>query len=181
VLLADVPLHDVWQVELPNGGPDRTIAEIRSLISAKSLAEVNPFVRALLGLRRLLGKIFGWDSSQLTLRTPSYLSRLAVEDRMSSLVEPGTADGPFTVLYVHPREAVSEIRNATVHAFSALALEPLRGGYRLYCAIYVAPVGRLTAFYMALIDPFRRLLVYPAILGHLHRAWLRAHPGATAQ
>jgi hypothetical protein len=24
---------------------------------------------------------------------------------------------------------------------------------------------------MALIDPFRRAIVYPAILQHLHRAW----------
>jgi len=180
-LLADIPLHDVWQVELPDGGPDRTIADIRSLMSAKSLAEMNPSVRALFGLRRIMGRIFRWDSSHSTLRTPSFLSRLPVQDRMRSLVEPGTADGPFTVLYVHPREAVSEIRNATVHAFSALALEPRPAGYRLYWAIYVAPVGRLTAFYMALIDPFRRLLVYPAILGHVHRAWLAAHRGGAAQ
>jgi len=94
---------------------------------------------------------------------------------MRSLVEPGTADGPFTVLYVHSYEAVSEIRNATVHAFSVFALEPRLSGYRLFWAIYVAPVGRLTAFYMAVIDPFRRLLIYPAILRHLHRTWVAAH------
>jgi hypothetical protein len=41
----------------------------------------------------------------------------------------------------------------------------------------VSPVSRLTAVYMALIDPFRRLLVYPAILRHVHQSWRAAHPG----
>jgi len=98
---------------------------------------------------------------------------------MRSLVESGTADGPFTILYVHAREAVSDIRNTTVHAFSVLALERFPSGYRLFWAIHVAPVGRLTTFYMALIDPFRRLLIYPALLRHLHRAWVAAHREAT--
>lgn len=178
-LLADVPLHDVWQVELPGGGPDRSIADVRSLMNAKSLTDVNPVVRALFDLRRLLGRVFRWDSSFPTRRTESFLSRVPEQDRMRSLVEPGTADGPFTILYVHAREAVSEIRNTTVHAFSVLALERLPSGYRLFWAIYVAPVGRLTTFYMALIDPFRRLLIYPALLRHLHRAWVAAHREAT--
>ena len=87
------------------------------------------------------------------------------------MAPPGSADGPFTVLYVHPEEAVSEIRNVTVHAFSALALESTATGHRLYWAIYVAPGGRLTALYMAVIAPFRRWLLYPAVLRHVHRAW----------
>jgi hypothetical protein len=75
------------------------------------------------------------------------------------------------VLYVRDHEAASEIRNATVHAFSVLALAPRPGGLRLFWAIYVAPVGHVTAAYMALIDPFRRLLIYPAVLRYLHRTW----------
>ena len=86
-------------------------------------------------------------------------------------MEPGSQDGPFTVVYLHPFEAVSEVRNATVHAFSVLAFEPCARGYRLFWAIYVAPVSRLTVLYMALIDPFRRVLVYPAVLRHVHQSW----------
>jgi hypothetical protein len=41
-------------------------------------------------------------------------------------------------------------------------------------AIYVKPVGRFTALYMAAIDPFRRLLVYPALTRHAQQCWSRA-------
>jgi hypothetical protein len=169
--LADVPLHDIWQVELPGGGPHRTIADVRSLMGSKNLARLNPVVRGLFGLRRLLGQVFAWDSPLPFPKTKSFSGRIPEGDLSSSLVEPGTREGPFTVLYVHPKEAVSEVRNATVHAFSVLGLEALPKGYRLFWAIYVAPVGRLTPIYMAFIDPFRRLFIYPAILRRLHKEW----------
>jgi len=170
-LLAEIPLHDAWQVELPGGGAGRTLEDVRALLGTDRLTSLNAAVRALFGLRRLLGRLFGWDSAKRTPAVGSFVHRLSEDDRRRSLVAPGAADGPFTVLYVHPCESVSEVRNATVHAFSAFALEPHAAGYRLYWAIYVAPVGRITAFYMALIDPFRRWIIYPAILRHVHRSW----------
>jgi hypothetical protein len=176
-LLADVPLHDVWRVDLPGGGAGRTLADVRSLMNVEDLRE-QPVVRVLFALRRFLGRLFAWDAPPRTGRT--YLDRLDDEDRRRSLVAPGSAEGPFRVLYVRPFEAVSEVRNATVHAFSVLALQPRSEGYRLFWAIHVAPVGRITGLYMALIDPFRRLLVYPAILRHLHRSWRTRHPAAPA-
>jgi hypothetical protein len=78
---------------------------------------------------------------------------------------------------VSPREAISEIRNATVHAFLVYALLERASGYRLYWGIHVRPVGRITAWYMALIDPFRRLVIYPALLRRIREAWARG-PGA---
>ena len=71
-----------------------------------------------------------------------------------------------------PREAISEVRNRTVHAFSVLALVERPSGYRLYWGIYVQPVGRITGWYMRLIDPFRRLVIYPAIMRHVRSAWV---------
>ena len=91
---------------------------------------------------------------------------------------PGTLDGPFRVLFVSPREAISEIQNATVHAFSVLALVERSSDYRLYWGIYVLPVGRFTAWYMRLIDPFRRIIIYPALLRYIGAAWSRG--GAAA-
>jgi len=79
------------------------------------------------------------------------------------------------VLYVFDDEALSELRNATVHAFLALALTPTAGGYTLYLGIYVKPVSRFTTLYMALIDPFRRLVVYPALGRYVQRSWSRTH------
>jgi hypothetical protein len=174
-LLVDVPLHDVWMVELPGGGLKRTLSDAIGFMSAENLMSVNPVVSGLFRLRAGLGRVCRWDSTTRTPSAESFIHRLADEDRKQSLMEPGSPDGPFTVLYVRPFEAVSEIRNATVHAFSVLAFEPCSGGYRLFWAIYVAPVSRLTALYMALIDPFRRVLIYPAVLRHVHQSWCLAH------
>ena len=96
-------------------------------------------------------------------------------DRSRSQVPPGARDGPFRVLYVFGDEALSELRNATVHAFLALALRRRPEGYTLYLAVYVKPVTRLTPLYMTLIDPFRRFIVYPAIGRRIQDAWSRAY------
>ena len=44
-LLADVPLHDVWAVDLPGGRPDLTLLELRDLLSAETVTKANPAVR----------------------------------------------------------------------------------------------------------------------------------------
>lgn len=171
-LLARVPLHDVWRVDLPRRRADCNLEDVRPLLTLESLASINSVVRALFALRGWLGRVFGWDAGDSGPTHPdSFVRWLTAEDREESLVEPGTPDPPFSVLYVRPHEAVLEIRNATVHAFSVLAMQPRFEGYRVYWAIHVRPVGRWTAFYMALIDPFRRLVIYPAILRHLYREW----------
>ena len=46
--------------------------------------------------------------------------------------------------------------------------------YRLYFAVYVRSVGRLTPFYMARIDPFRRWIVYPSLLRSVRSTWNQA-------
>jgi hypothetical protein len=63
----------------------------------------------------------------------------------------------FRLLYRRPDEALSEIRNATVHAFLCSVLQRRPDGYRLYWAVYVLPVSRFTPVYMAVIELFRRL------------------------
>lgn len=117
-------------------------------------------------------------SSSWRTRRVVFRSRLSDTDRLQSIVEPGTLDGPFSVLYVHTMEAVSEIRNATVHGFLVWALEPTPDGYQLFWAIHVLPVGVWTKPYLALIDPFRRWLVYPALLRRIHESWTREFKSA---
>ena len=174
--LDGVPVHDVWQVRLPGGGPDRTLADARALLSGDGLRSANLAVRALFGLRRWLGRVFDLDREPTGETVGSYVDRLTPEDRQRSLVEPGSADGPFTTLYAFPNEAVSEARNATVHAFLVYALERRDSGYVLTWAIHVAPVSALTPIYMTLIAPFRRFIVYPSILKLIHRRWIAAYP-----
>ncbi len=172
-LLADVPLHDVWVVELSGGGPGRTIVDLRVLLSVENLTAANAAVRFLFGLRGWLGRVFGWDRAPPQSTRESFLSRLSPADRECTLVPPGTLEGSFRVLFVSTREMISEIQNSTVHAFSVFALVERCSGYRLYWGIHVRPVGRITSWYMRLIDPFRRVIIYPAVLRYIRAAWAR--------
>ena len=140
-------------------------------------SEANAAARFLFRLRAWMGKAFGWDREPSEPRG-SFAERLSPADRESSLVAPGTLEGPFRVLFVSPQEAISEIRNSTVHAFSVFALLRSSPGYRLYWAVYVRPVGPITSWYMRLIDPFRRAIIYPAALRYIQRAWARENPEA---
>jgi hypothetical protein len=179
-VLCDVPLHDVSVVDLPGGGVGRTIADVPSLLSAENEGPPTLAVRALFALRRWLGRIFGWDAeSDATGQPWSYAHRLPDDLRGFSAVPVGTPEGSFTLLYRLDREELVEIRNATVHAFLCRALQPTADGYRLFWAIYVKPVSWVTPAYMALIEPFRRFVVYPAILGRARQAWVDRHPVPT--
>src|SRR5438045_2920944 len=46
--------------------------------------------------------------------------------------------------------------------------------YRFYLAVYVGSVSRFTPFYMALIDPFRKMIVYPSLLRSVRARWNQA-------
>lgn len=178
-LLAGVPLHDVWAVDLPGGRRGLALADLRAVL-AERVAMSNAAVRSLFSLRHAIGRVFGWERArEHSDPPPIFRDRLTESDRRASLVPTGTADGPFRVLYVLPRESASEICNATVHAVSSYALVEQASGYRLYWAIYVRSVGRITVPYMRLIDPFRRFIIYPALLRSVHAAWMRALAGAT--
>jgi hypothetical protein len=172
-LLADVPLHDVWVIELEGGGPGRTMRDVYTV--AAQPAKRPWAVRALFTLRFIVGRLFRTDTPRHDPISESYVNRLTDDDRARSLVPPGTMRGLFRTLYAFSDEALAEARNATVHAFLAMALSARPGGYRLYWAVYVKPVGALTSAYMALIDPFRRYIVYPALIREMQAAWARTY------
>src|SRR5262249_19971095 len=169
-LLRDVPLYDVSVVDLPGGGPGRSIADIRAL---ESRAAPSRLASVLFGLRFFLGRMFGWDRKP-TRAEETLLLRLSEQDRTTSQVAPGAPVGPFLLLYQFANEALAEIRNATVHGWLCTALAPTATGYRLYCGIYVQPVSCLTRPYLIAIEPFRRIL-YPAMLRRIRRAWIEAY------
>ncbi len=175
--LQDVPLQDTWAIPLRGGGPGRTIHDLRPLFSFAGLQEAIPVVKGLFSLRRRLGTLFGWDELRPKWSTESYVHRLTPADRTQSVVSPGTPEGPFNTLYVFEQEQLSEVRNATVHAFLSLSMGPTQRGYLAYWAIYVKPVSRLTGLYMATIAPFRHLVVYPAIIRQVQRRWAERYEG----
>jgi hypothetical protein len=170
-LLHDVPLYDVSVVELPGGGEGRTVADVRAIASS---APPSHIASALFGLRWFLGRAFGWDRVQMRPED-SLVSRLSERDRRDSEIQPGTQDGPFRVVYQFPRERLSEIRNATVQGYLCVALERTAIGYRLYWAVYVRPVSWISRPYLLAIEPFRRFIVYPAMLRQIRRAWIAAY------
>ena len=178
-LLFDAPVHDVWRVFLPSGRGSCTMEDVRAVAAAAREAQrATPPVRLLFAVRRLLGVVFGWDRVPEGARSRSFRTRLTDSDRELSLVPPGTHDGPFEVLYVHETEAVSEIQNATVHALLVLALKPTPAGHDLFWAVHVLPYGMATRLYLALINPFRRWIVYPALLRQYHKTWKRVRASA---
>jgi hypothetical protein len=166
-LLQDVPLYDVSVVDLPGGGPERSLADIRALGRS---APRSRLAGMLFAVRWGLGWVFGWDRVSMRAED-TLLPRLSANDRLESEILPGTPDGAFLVLYQFARESLSEIRNATVRGWISLALTSTDSGYRLYFAVYVLPVSWLTRPYLIMIEPFRRVL-YPAMLRRIRRAWI---------
>ena len=170
-LLRGVPLYDVTVVDLPGGGAGRSLADIRVL---QRTAPQDRTAITLFRLRRFLGRMFGWDRTAMRPEE-SLLSRLSDRDRADSEIVPGTPDGPFLTIYQFVRESLSETRNATVHGWISTALVPTATGYRLYWAVYVLPVSWITRPYLLAIEPFRRFLLYPAMLRRIRRAWVAAY------
>ena len=177
-------MHDVWAFRL-RGGEGRTLLDFQALLSSERMQRVNPVVGGLFKLRFTLGKLFGWDDEKRKDTPSSYVHRLTEDDRIQSLDEPGSASrvsGPLSmrwppVIYAFENEYLFEIINVTGDHFLLMAMETASEGYTVYWAVYTKRTSWLTPLYMALIDPFRRVLVYPAIINRLERTWAEAHGG----
>jgi hypothetical protein len=165
---------DVWALPTP-GGPDdfpRLIAVMRSIDAERS----SPLVHVLFVARWALGRLFGWDDSAggIGARVTSLRERLPVGSS-----EGGASTGRFETLYVTHDEAALEIANRTMHGVMHLGWVPDgAGGHHGQMAILVAPNGPFGAAYMATIAPFRHLIVYPALLRTIGRAWRAQAPAA---
>jgi hypothetical protein len=77
-------------------------------------------------------------------------------------------------VYRFENEQLLELINRTAHAAALSALVETHTAYRYYLAVYVRGVSRFTPFYMALIDPFRRMIVYPSLLRSVRARWDQA-------
>jgi Protein of unknown function (DUF2867) len=175
-LLHDVPLEDAWAVPLSGGGTGRTIQDLRAVMVAGREAAPT-VVRGLFWLRGRIGTLFGWDHQRPAWNAESYADRLSPADRAQSLAAPGTPDGTFRLLYRFEDEELRELRNATVHAFASLSIQQTPGGYLAYLGVFVQPVHRFTRLYMGAIAPFRRLVVYPAVIRKMQGAWAERYGG----
>ncbi len=77
-------------------------------------------------------------------------------------------------MYRFENEQLLELINRTAHAAVLSALVETANGYRFYFGVYVQNVGRFTPVYMALVDPVRKLIVYPLLLRSVRASWNQA-------
>jgi len=168
--LAGVPLHDVWAVELPWPRSGITLYEFSRKASARVFT-LSPIVRALLSARLLVGPLQRWEREPAATHWESFATRLTTADRSKSRTPAGTRDGLFRVVYRFENEQLLELINRTAHAAAMSALVETADAYRFYFAVYVRRVSSFTPVYMALIDPFRKLIVYPSLLRSVRANW----------
>jgi hypothetical protein len=167
--LAGVPLHDVWAVQLPRTRSGITLDEFLRTASGRPFT-LSPVARVLLNIRLFVGRLLGWDREPATARE-TFTTRLTTADRSKSLAPAGTREGLFRVVYRFENEQLLELINRTAHAAVLSALVETAYDYRFYFGVYVRSVGCFTPVYMTLIDPFRKLVVYPSLLRAVRATW----------
>jgi len=168
--LAGVPLHDVWAVDLPRTRPGITLDEFERATGALHCT-LPPVARALLKIRLFIGRFLGWDREPAATKSELFATRLTLADHSKSLAPAGQREGLFRVVYRFENEQLLEIINRTVHAAALSALVETADAYRFYFGVYVRSIGPFTPIYMALIDPFRTLFVYPSLLRGVRARW----------
>ena len=178
-LTRDFRIEDVWALPTP-GGPDDFPQLVQLATTLDPSQSSSRAVSTLFALRWKLGELFGWDDpdSGIGSRVPTLRDRLPADLR----VPPGAEFEalPFTPLYVLDDEFAAEIANSTMHGLMHLGWVPDEsGGYRGQMAVLVKPNGLFGKAYMAAIRPFRHLIVYPAMMRQIERAW-RAGAGEPA-
>ena len=139
----DLRLLDTWDV--PAEGTRADFARLLAIVTAFDPAKAESrATRALFALRWRIGAWLHWD------------------DESHGFVE----------LYRSDDEYAAEIENATVRGILHLAwIEQHDGRYRGRLSVYVKPRGALGRAYLALISPFRHVIVYPAMMRQIGRAW----------
>jgi Protein of unknown function (DUF2867) len=175
--LAGVPLHDVWAIDLPRMRSGITLDEFLRASGAHPFTP-SPVVRALLSIRLFVGRLLGWDREPDARGRETFATRLTPADLSKSLAPAGTREGLFRIVYRFENEQLLELINRTAHAAALSALVETANAYRFYFGVYVRRVGRVTPIYMALIDPFRKLIVYPSLLRSVRTTW--SHTFGTA-
>ncbi len=165
-------LEDVWALPTPGGGDD--FPRLVQLMAASNPSRSAPAaVRALWATRWKVGELLGWDGPDADGGGP----RPTLHDRLPADLRDGPSGPdfdalPFTSLYLLQDEWAAETANRTVHGVMHIGwVERDNGAYGGEMAVYVRPNGLLGSAYMTAIKPFRRLIVYPAVMRQIQRAW----------
>ncbi len=184
-IVPDFPLEDAW--EMPVTGRAADFPRVIKLLAEADPANAESLpTRFLWRLRDRLGKWFdlgriasssNGDGPPIPGSGETSLAGRLPEDLRGSAADVDFGSLPFLPLYRTADEFAAEIGNQTMHGVMHLAWSP-RGAdtFQLEMAVYVKPRGRLGAAYMALIKPFRHLIVYPALMRQTERTWASRPP-----
>jgi hypothetical protein len=182
-IVPDFVLEDVW--ELPAQGDIEDFQDLLELMAASDPANADSLpTRVLWRLRDRLGAWF--DLGRISApdevvregklpipdRGETSLAGRLPDDLRGTAADADFGSLPFVPLYRTDTEFAAELSNRTVHGVMHLAWVAQGGGrYRAQMAVYVKPRGLLGKGYMALIKPFRYLIVYPALTRQTERMW----------
>ena len=174
-LLPDLRIEDVWllPVELE---PDQSVVELNhAFVQALGETSNKGLAGMLFRLRFFLGRVFGWedaDKANEALPEGSIRERYAHQEGLSALDVGFEGFADFVPVYGNRKEMLSEIENETVLVAAHFGRVPNgQGKYAVQMTVYVKPKGRFGAFYMQLIKPFRRWIVYPYLLKMIGGQW----------
>ena len=181
-IAADFQLLDVWA--LPVYGRREEFTDFLEMMESWDPAQApSTTTRMLFEVRRRLGALLGWDDPSKTWPIPG-CTETTLRDRLTDDLRRTTADAPggsdelrrlgaeLVPLYRTETDAAAEIVNATVHGVIQFRwVEQERDRYQAHMAVYVKTRGALSRAYLLLIQPFRHVIVYPALLRQVQRNW----------
>jgi hypothetical protein len=173
-LTRDFQLLDVWRVPTRASSFEAFVRSFPLLRRDGASALSKPAL-FLFALRELLMRVIGKrDVNYQGLPIPgcretSVRERLSAEER-AEFALPSRGESMFVPVYATPNERAHEISNATVHAVLHLCWVVTPEGPEARMAVYAKTRGWLGRAYMGLIEPFRRFVVYPALLRAAARA-----------
>jgi hypothetical protein len=170
-LVRDFQLLDVWALPTPGGADD--FPRLVEIVASSDTNSDSQVAQALWAIRWKLGEIFGWDEVDPgDLPDWEMLRDRLPQDLRNGPTGPEFAELPFEPVYLLDDEWAAEIVNKTVHGVLHLSWVPDgHGAYRGQMSVYVKPNGLLGKAYLAAIQPFRHLVVYPPLLRRLERVW----------
>jgi hypothetical protein len=172
-ITTDFRLEDVWALPTP-GGPDDFPLLIGAFAAGDTAETPSRVARTLWAIRWKVGGVLGWDDPDTGVgtRVPTLRDRLP-EDLRDAPAGPAFTSLPFTPLYLTDDEFAAEVANKTIHGIMHISWVPDdRGdGYHGQMAVYVKPNGLFGNLYMAAINPFRHLVVYPPMMRLMEQRW----------
>ncbi len=169
-LAPDFQLEDVWALPTPGGADDfpRLVQKLASFDPSQSSSWA---VRMLFEIRWKLGELLGWDGAEAGLGSRVSTLRERLPPDLRDTTGPELRGAPFHSLYMTDDEWAAEIANRTMHGVLHIGWVPDGDGYRGQMAVLVRRNGLLGAAYMSAIKPFRHMVVYPAMMREIERAW----------